>query len=185
MRVDFRQTLAALALALPMAACSGSGSLPPISSNPNQLSTYTLGPGDQLSIKVVGADDLTGDYPVSDSGTVSVPLIGDVKASGLTRAELEREIASKLSQGYIRDPKVSVAIEKYRPFYIYGEVAKPGEYPYASGMKVLNAIATAGGFTYRANQNYVIVQRHGEKGSATGGTSIEPDDVIDVPERLF
>jgi polysaccharide export outer membrane protein len=177
--------LAALALALPMTACSGGGSLPPISSSPHQLSQYTLGPGDQLSIKVVGADDLTGDYPVSDSGTVSVPLIGDVKAAGLTRAELEQEIANKLAQGYIRSPKVSVAIEKYRPFYIYGEVAKPGEYPYASGMKVLNAIATAGGFTYRANENYVIVQRHGEKGSATGGTAIEPDDVIDVPERLF
>jgi polysaccharide biosynthesis/export protein len=185
MRVDLRTALMALALAFPLAACSSGSNLTPISANPNELSTYTLGPGDQLSIKVVGADDIAGDYPVSDSGTVAVPLIGDVKAQGLTRAELEQEIAHKLAQGYIRDPKVSVAIEKYRPFYIYGEVAKPGEYPYASGMKVLNAIATAGGYTYRANENYVVVQRHGEKGSATGGTPIQPDDVIDVPERLF
>lgn len=178
--------LAALALALPIAACSGGGSLPALTSNSQpELSTYTLGPGDQLSIKVVGADDLTGDYPVSDSGTVSFPMIGDVKAAGLTRAQLEKEIAAKLAQGYIRNPQVNVAITKYRPFYIYGEVAKPGEYPYASGMRVVNAIATAGGFTYRANQDYVIVQRHGEKAKAQGGTPIEPDDVIEVPERLF
>jgi len=177
--------LAALALALPIAACSSGSSLPTLGANTVELSGYTLGPGDQLNIKVVGAEDLTGDYPVTDSGTVSIPLIGDVKAAGLTRVQLEKEISQKLAQGYIRNPRVNVAIAKYRPFYIYGEVAKPGEYPYASGMKVLNAIATAGGFTYRANQTYVIVQRHGEKAKALGATPIEPDDVIEVPERLF
>jgi polysaccharide export outer membrane protein len=186
MRSSVRMALAAVVLALPIASCSSSGgNLPALATNAPTLSGYTLGPGDQLSIKVVGAEDITGDYPVTDSGTVSVPLIGDVKAAGLTRLQLEHEIAQKLAQGYIRNPKVNVAIQKYRPFYIYGEVAKPGEYPYASGMKVLNAIATAGGFTYRANQNYVIVQRHGEKAKGLGGSPIEPDDVIEVPERLF
>ncbi len=185
MRFPLRMMLAAVVLALPIAACSDGGNLPELATTTSSLSGYTLGPGDQLNIKVVGAEDLTGDYPVTDSGTVSVPLIGDVKAAGLTRVQLETEIAQKLAQGYIRNPKVNVAIVKYRPFYIYGEVAKPGEYPYASGMKVLNAIATAGGFTYRANQNYVVVQRHGEKAKAEGATPIEPDDVIEVPERLF
>jgi len=172
-------------LALPLLSCSSGSNLPALSNNTSGLAGYTLGPGDQLSIKVIGAEDLTGDYPVSDNGTVSFPLIGDVKAAGQTRAVLEHEIAQKLSQGYIRNPQVSIAITKYRPFYIYGEVSKPGGYPYASGMKVLNAVATAGGFTYRANQGYVIVERHGEKAKADGATPIEPDDVIEVPERLF
>jgi polysaccharide biosynthesis/export protein len=185
MPFPLRMALAAALLALPLCACSGGSNLPQLSDNSAALAGYTLGPGDQLSIKVVGAEDLTGDYPVSDNGMVSFPLIGDVKAAGQTRAVLEHEIAQKLAQGYIRNPQVSIAITKYRPFYIYGEVSKPGEYPYASGMRVLNAIATAGGFTYRANQNYVIVQRHGEKARGEGATPIEPDDVIEVPERLF
>jgi polysaccharide biosynthesis/export protein len=185
MQVNFRMALAALALVLPLWACSSDANLPMVTANPAELSNYRLGAGDQLTIKVVGADDISGDYPVSDNGTIGIPLIGDVKAAGRTRGELEKEIADKLAQGYIKNPRVNVAIQKYRPFYIYGEVAKPGEYSYASGMKVLNAIATAGGYTYRANQTYVVVNRHGQGGKALGWTPIEPDDVIEVPERLF
>ncbi len=186
MVAGFRGTILACAALLPLLACSSGSNLPELTSNPQEaVSSYKLGPGDQLNIKVVGAEDLTGDYPVSDSGTISVPLIGDVKAAGLTRSELEKEIAKKLAQGYIRNPRVNVSITKYRPFYIYGEVAKPGEYPYASGMRVLNAIATAGGYTYRASKNYVVVTRHGKEAKAVDATPIEPDDVIEVPERLF
>ena len=185
MTLNFRMAFAALAVALPLFACSSGSNLPMVSTNTAELSNYRLGAGDQLTIKVVGAEDISGDYPVSDNGTIGIPLIGDVKAAGMTRAQLEKEIADKLAQGYIRNPRVSVAIQKYRPFYIYGEVAKPGEYPYASGMRVLNAIATAGGYTYRANQSYVVVNRHGQGGKALGATPIEPDDVIEVPERLF
>jgi polysaccharide export outer membrane protein len=185
MKLNYRTALAALVVALPLWACSSGSNLPMIPGNAAELQGYRLGPGDQLTIKVVGADDISGDYPVSDNGTVGIPLIGEVKAAGRTRADLEKEITSKLAQGYIKSPKVSVAIQKYRPFYIYGEVAKPGEYPYASGMRVLNAIATAGGYTYRGNQSYVVIQRHGQGGKALGSTPIEPDDVIEVPERLF
>jgi polysaccharide biosynthesis/export protein len=185
MRVPFRVALAAFAVALPLVACSSGSNLPVLTSNTTELQNYRLGPGDQLTIKVVGAEDISGDYPVSDNGTIGIPLIGDIKAAGQTRTQLEKAIADKLAQGYLRNPRVSVAIAKYRPFYIYGEVAKPGEYPYASGMKVLNAIATAGGYTYRANQSYVVVNRHGQGGKALGATPIEPDDVIEVPERLF
>ena len=185
MQSNFRMALAALVLVLPLWACSSGANLPMMGSNTAELTNYRLGPGDLLTIKVVGAEDISGDYPVGDNGTIGIPLIGDVKAAGQTRGQLEKAIADKLGQGYIRNPRVSVAIQKYRPFYIYGEVAKPGEYPYASGMKVLNAIATAGGYTYRANQNYVVVNRHGEGGKALGSTPIEPDDVIQVPERLF
>lgn len=186
MFAGFRGLIVALAAALPLLACSSGANLPALPDNPQDAtSSYRLGPGDQLSVKVVGAEDLTGDYPVSDSGTISVPLIGEVKAAGLNRPQLEKEIADKLAQGYIRNPRVNVSITKYRPFYIYGEVAKPGEYPYASGMRVLNAIATAGGYTYRATKGYVVVTRHGHEGKALDATPIEPDDVIQVPERLF
>src|SRR6185312_8004988 len=118
-------------------------------------------------------------------GNISMPLIGDVKARGLTRAEVEHEMVQKLSQGYIKNPRVAVAILTYRPFYIYGEVTKPGEYPYASGMRVMSAVATAGGFTYRANEGYVIVTRNGQQRRAEMNSAIQPDDVIRVPERYF
>lgn len=186
MSFHFRVLLAALVVGLALAACSSGSDLPMLNQNGAMSnSSYRLGPGDKLSIKVVGADDLTGDYPVADNGVISVPLIGDVKAAGITRSQLEKELTDKLAQGYIRNPRVNVSIMTYRPFYIYGEVAKPGEYPYASGMKVLNAIATAGGYTYRANQNYVVVSRKGQQAKALGATPIEPDDVIQVPERIF
>lgn len=185
MRIRLRNIFLMGAVVLGLAACSSASGLPKLPETSNVDTAYRLGPGDELRLIVVGAKDLTGDYPVSDSGTVSVPLIGDVKAQGLTRVQLEREIADDLAKGYIRNPRVNVSVIKYRPFYVYGEVSKPGDYPYASGMRVLNAIATAGGYTYRANHNYVIITRSGRKWTADGATPIQPDDVIQVPERLF
>lgn len=185
MRIDFRMAVAAVVVALPLFACSTGSNLPLLQTSAAELQNYRLGPGDQLTIRVAGAEDVSGDFTVGDNGSVAMPLIGDVKASGMTRAQLEQEITEKLAQGYIKNPHVAVAVAKYRPFYIYGEVAKPGEYPYASGMRVLNAVATAGGYTYRANQNYVVVSRHGQEAKALGSTPIEPDDVIEVPERYF
>jgi protein involved in polysaccharide export with SLBB domain len=181
-----RMLLAALAVAVPLAGCgSQGGNLPMLESSQSTDSSYRLGPGDKLRIQVLGAEDLTGDYSVGDNGTISSPLIGEVKAVGLTRAQLEQAMAQKLAQGYLKDPKVSVTITTYRPFYIFGEVNKPGEYPYASGMRVLQAVALSGGYTYRANQNYVVVTRHGEDRKAVATTQILPDDIIRVPERFF
>ena len=181
-----RLAFAVLTILLPLAACSSQGAdLPLLQTTRTDEANYRLGPGDKLHVQVLGAEDLTGDYVVGDNGTVSTPMIGDVKAAGLTRAQLEREMERKLAQGYIKNPKVSATILAYRPFYIYGEVTKPGEYPYASGMRVMSAVATAGGYTYRANQNYVVVTRHGEERKALPGTPIQPDDVIRVPERYF
>jgi polysaccharide biosynthesis/export protein len=181
-----RMILAALAVMLPLAACSSEGSnLPLVQSASTDDANYHLGAGDRLHITVVGADDLTGDYQVGDNGNISMPLIGDVKARGLTRAEVEHEMVQKLSQGYIKNPRVAVAILTYRPFYIYGEVTKPGEYPYASGMRVMSAVATAGGYTYRANEKYVLVTRNGHEERALPATPIQPDDIIKVPERYF
>jgi polysaccharide biosynthesis/export protein len=185
MRSTIRAAFAALAIILPLASCGGGSTLPPLEPAKTDDSNYLLGAGDKLHVQVLGADDLTGDYIVGDNGTVSSPLIGDVKATGLTRAQLEREMEKKLAQGYLKNPKVSVTILTYRPFYIYGEVTKPGEYPYASGMRVMSAVATAGGFTYRANENYVVVTRDGQPHKAGPDTPIQPDDVIRVPERYF
>jgi polysaccharide biosynthesis/export protein len=184
MRSTLRIALVALALVLPLASC-GSASLPALEPSKTDDANYRLGAGDKLHVQVLGAEELTGDYSVGDNGTVSSPLIGDVKAAGLTRSQLEREMERKLAQGYLKNPKVSVTILAYRPFYIYGEVTKPGEYPYASGMRVMSAVATAGGYTYRANENYVVVTRDGQEHKAAPNAPIQPDDVIRVPERYF
>jgi polysaccharide export outer membrane protein len=181
-----RKFLAILAFVVPLAACSSQGAnLPVVEPSTAADANYRLGPGDKLHISVVGADDLTGDYAVGDNGSVGLALIGDVKAAGLSRAQLERDIEKKLGEGYLKHPKVSVSVLNYRPFYIYGEVKTPGTYPYASGMRVTSAVATAGGYTYRANETYVVISRHGEDRKALPDTAIEPDDVIKVPERYF
>jgi protein involved in polysaccharide export with SLBB domain len=113
-------------------------------------------------------------------------MIGKVPAAGLTSMQLAENIGEMLRAGrYITRPFVSVEVETYRPFYILGEVSSPGAYPYAAGMKVLAAIADAHGYTYRANKDYVIITRDGKDGKAGVFASIQPDDIIRVPERYF
>lgn len=182
MRPD-RKICAILAVVLPLLSCSSN--LPTLPPKPD-VSSYHLGPGDRLGIKVLGADELAGEYLVQDDGTIRMLIVGLVPAAGLTPDQLERNIESKLKAGrYITDPHASVAVLSYRPFYILGEVASPGGYPYASGMRVLSAVAAARGYTYRANQDYVIIVRNGEEGRADVFSSIQPDDIIRVPERYF
>ncbi len=171
--------------ALLLVGCSPGRDLPPLPAKPD-MSQYHLGPGDRLGIKVLGADELAGEYLVQDDGTIRMLIIGVVPAADLTPDQLERNIESKLKAGrYITDPQASVAVLAYRPFYILGEVATPGGYAYASGMRVLSAVAAAHGYTYRANQDYVIIVRNGEESRADILTSIQPDDIIRVPERYF
>jgi polysaccharide biosynthesis/export protein len=181
-----RVVLAALTFLLPLAGCSSPGSdLPPVPP-PQDLSSYHLGPGDNLEIRVLGANELNGRYIVQDDGTIRLLMIGKVPAAGLTSGALAQNIAEMLRAGrYITKPFVSVEITTYRPFYILGEVAKPGAYPYASGMRVLSAVADASGYTYRANQNFVVITRDGKEGKAGVLSSIQPDDIIRVPERYF
>ena len=176
----------ALVAFLPLAGCSSPGSdLPVLSSKPD-VSSYHLGPGDRLEIKVLGADELAGQYSIQDDGTIRMLMVGEVQAAGLTPEQVQTKIEDKLKAGrYITQPHASVAVLIYRPFYILGEVASPGGYPYVSGMKVLSAVAAAHGYTYRANQDYVIVTRNGEDTKADILSSIQPDDIIRVPERYF
>jgi polysaccharide biosynthesis/export protein len=181
-----RLVLAALTVLLPLAGCSSPGSdLPPVP--PAQdLSAYHLGPGDSLDIKVLGANELDGRYLVQDDGSIRMLMIGKVPAAGLTSEALAENIVEMLRAGrYITKPFVSVSVVASRPFYILGEVAKPGAYPYATGMRVLSAVADAEGYTYRANQNFVIITRDGKDGKAGILSSIQPDDIIRVPERYF
>jgi polysaccharide biosynthesis/export protein len=187
MRLPGFLALWALALILPLAACMTEQNLPPLEETgvAGSSRAYRLGPGDKMKIIVFGAEDLSGDFNVTDAGFVSAPLVGDVKAAGLTPQEFSSTLQRRLADGYMRDPKVSVQVSNYRPFYIMGEVTKPGEYPYANGMTVLNAVAMGGGYSYRANQNYAIVRRGGKDYKAQLTQHILPDDVVKVPERLF
>ena len=153
-------------------------------------SNYHLGSGDRVHIVVFGQKDLTGNYPVDGTGRIAFPLIGEVQAGGLTAQQLAQEIANDLNPEYLRNPKVSAEVLSYRPFYILGEVTKPGSYPYVSGMTVINAVALAGGFTPRAKENDFSVTRTEMNGKrveldANQNTPVAPGDVITVPERWF
>lgn len=152
-------------------------------------SGYLLGPNDRVRVKVYGEQDITGEYEIDGGGYVSVPLAGRVRAAGRTARQLERAIAAELSKGIIRDPRVNVEIAAYRPFYILGEVKKAGEYPFRNGLTVLDAVASAGGYTYRANENKVYLRRAGstveEVYALDAPVPVFPGDNIRIPERYF
>ena len=157
------------------------------STTPPARAAYQLGTGDQLRIIVFGEEDLSGEFQVDDTGAVSIPLVGDVTARGQTLRSFEAAVREKLTEGYLKDPRVSVQVLNYRPFYIIGEVENDGEYPFVSGMHVLNAVAVSGGFTYRANTSKVFITRGDEEHEykVTPELRLEPGDVIRVPERFF
>lgn len=153
-----------------------------------QVFEYRLDSGDQLRITVFGQEDLSGEFEVGSDGRISMPLIGDVPAARLTLQELETAIIAKLKPDYLRNPQLSVEVANYRPFYIIGEVKNPGSYAYVGGMRVVNAVAMAGGFTYRAREAELLITRAiggGEKEAAGQNTRVLPGDVIEVPERFF
>ncbi len=149
---------------------------------------YTLDSGDRLRVVVFRHEDLSGEFEVDGTGTFAMPLIGQVEAAGLSTRQLEERIAERLRDGYLVDPQVSIEVLNYRPFFILGEVNQPGQYPYASGMSVINAVALAGGFTFRAKENAISVQRGGSGAPqvvVTPDTPILPGDIVRVPERFF
>ena len=151
--------------------------------------SYRLGSGDRLRVIVFGEEDLSGEFEVDSVGVVSLPLIEPINTSNMTLAQLRTQIENQLKAGYLVEPRVSVEILNYRPFYITGEVGRPGEYPYVAGMNVLKAIAMAGGYTYRANTRRVLLTRADtnseEEQKPTQQLLILPGDYIRVPERFF
>jgi polysaccharide export outer membrane protein len=148
--------------------------------------SYVLGPNDRIRLKVYGEADITGEYEIDSNGQVSIPLAGHIQAAGLTTKQLERSISSALAKGIVRDPRVNVEIALYRPYYILGEVKKGGEYPYRLGLTVMDAVASAGGFTYRASENKVFLRRSGagveEVYALDAPILVFPGDNIRVPE---
>ncbi|MCA8891836.1 MAG: polysaccharide export protein [Hyphomonas sp.] len=153
------------------------------------VSAYTLGNGDQLRITVFGQPDLSGQFEVDGTGSISMPLIGQVEALGLTTPQLEDRIVEKLEGDYVLNPRVSAEVINYRPYYILGEVNRPGEYPYNSGLTVVNAVAAAGGWTYRAKKNVVYIKsvdsNQEQAIELTTSTVVSPGDTIRIGERRF
>ena len=150
---------------------------------------YRLDAGDRLRIVVYGQEGLTNTYAIDAGGSITMPLIGAVRARGLTPAGLAAEVTGKLRNGYIREPSVAVEIEAYRPFFILGEVAAPGQYPYVPNMSVESAVAIAGGFSPRARRDRVTLTHTDAGGSARVvvplGTPLSPGDTVLVGERWF
>jgi polysaccharide export outer membrane protein len=185
--------LAVAALAAVAAGCAPGRDLPPL---PPGSGEYRLGPGDTVRLIVFGEDPLTGEFRVNDAGNIAVPLLGGVHAAGLTSAELEVAMAAALQRArLLRAPSVAAEVTGYRPIFVLGEVNKPGQYPYQPGMTVVTAAAVAGGFTYRAVEDYVSVVRTLPGPGAAAGTAVEgkatrqsflqPGDVVTVFERRF
>ena len=150
---------------------------------------YRLDAGDRLRVVVYGQEGLTNTYAIDAGGSITMPLIGSVPARGRTPAGLAAAIAAKLRNGYIREPSVAVEIEAYRPFFILGEVAAPGQYPYVPNMTVESAVAIAGGFSPRAKRDRVTLTHTGDSGSVRVvvplGTALGPGDTVLVGERWF
>jgi polysaccharide biosynthesis/export protein len=150
---------------------------------------YLLAGGDRLRIIVFGQENLSNSFSVDGAGNISMPLIGIVKATGLTTADLEREVEARLRNGFIREPRVSIEVEAYRPFFVLGEVTTAGQYPFINGMTVQNAVAVAGGYTPRGSQSDVditrIVNGRPLTFAAPLNFPVRPGDTVKVRERCF
>jgi protein involved in polysaccharide export with SLBB domain len=162
----------------------------PVTPGVSQLSTYKLAAGDVISIRVFGEDDLSREkIRLSDAGTIPYPVLGEVRALGLTTGDIERSIIAGLSGRYLINPKVSVTIEEYRPFYINGMVERPGGYPFQPGLTVLKASSLAGGFKERASFSKITIIRESNPKAgpqkATINSPVDPGDTIFIEESFF
>ncbi len=169
-----------LAGAVPVAAAAAAADQP----------AYRLGTGDQVRITVYGQEDLSGEFEVDASGTIAMSLIGEVAIGGLTLREAEQRIVDQLKPDYLKNPRVSMQVLNYRPFYVLGEVKEPGSYDYVNDITVTEAIALAGGYTYRAAKDEVVIIRSNkaderQEHEAEADTVVLPGDTIRVPERFF
>lgn len=183
-----RSALLFLTCALPLGACvQPTLYTGPLDRQPD--GPYILASGDRLRIIVFGQDNLANLYTVDGEGRIAMPLIGPLRVAGATTQDAARGIEAKLRNGFIREPKVTVEIENYRPFFVLGEVLNPGQFPYVSGMSIQTAVAIAGGFTPRANQRYAEITRPIREGLITANVPItypmRPGDTIVIKERWF
>lgn len=170
-----------------LAACAG----PPDTCGPTvaaagDVAGYRLGPGDQIQVTVFRQPELSGRFGLDGEGRLALPLAGEIPADRLTTRQLEQAIANRLHEGdYLITPQVSVQVLAYRPFYILGEVSRPGQYEYKNGMTVTNAVALAGGYTYRARPSKITVKRADCTFVAGPDSIVHPGEIITVPERFI
>lgn len=190
--LDSRSLLAcaALAAALGLGACSNTGPAPSFLANAGNSPerAYRLGTGDKLKITVFGEENLSGPAEVSAQGTVALPLAGEIPARGQTLGQFRDTVTRKLANGFLKNPKVTIEIANYRPIYVHGEVKNGGEFQFKSGLNLRDAIAMAGGYTYRADQNVIYISRDGQPEAAlslSGNVTVLPGDNIRIPERFF
>lgn len=151
--------------------------------------TYRLGAGDVIRVAVFNEAELSGDFQIDGRGTISLPLIGEVGAGNVTVRDLEKAVVTRLSDGFLRSPQVSIQVINYRPFFILGEVRSPGSYPYVNGMRLVTAVAIAGGYTPRAQTRRMVIVRSNNGQSreleAAEDSLIYPGDTVRIPERFF
>jgi polysaccharide biosynthesis/export protein len=150
---------------------------------------YKVATGDRLRITVFGEPTLSGEFALDGTGSIAYPLLGLVNVSAKSTGEVRNEITMRLGTEFVRNPKVSVEVANFRPVYILGEVARPGEFAYVEGLTAYALVAKAGGFTYRANQKAIFV-RHESSTSETayalnGSFTIRPGDTVRIGERYF
>lgn len=183
-----RTFLRTLALGAGAAALTGCATAPAAAPEAAAVPEYRLGAADQVRITVFNEPELTGQFVVGSQGTIAYPLVGNIRAAGLTVQEFSEALQTALGE-YVRSPSVSVEVANYRPFFILGEVARPGTYPYSASLTVMNAVATAGGFTYRANRGRVFIRHANESVERsyplTPSTPVLPGDTVRIGERLF
>jgi polysaccharide export outer membrane protein len=194
-----RRLFALCAFVLVLTACAGSSEeqLPrPAAATPGTATEtsasnendYRLGAEDKVKVTVFGEADLSGEFVVDSSGVLAAPYIGQIQVKGLTLREFESTYATKLREAEImRDPRVTAEVVSFRPIYVLGEVKKPGQYAFVSGMTVQKAVALAEGYTYRASESTVEITRGGKKITldVTPQTKVFPGDEIRIPERFF
>lgn len=186
-----RRNIFCLLVLMALAGCTAAAVTTESAGPPVRTSfgAYVLGPGDRLRIKSYGDEDVSGEYEVNSAGFISIPLVGQVHAAGTTTGRLEETIAAKMKGSIATNPRINVEIAAYAPFYVLGEVKKAGEYSFHPGLTVADAIAMAGGLTYRANENGIVVRHAGsatdEIVAADMPMRIYPGDNIRVTERIF
>ena len=186
-----RRLFVLFAALLVLVACAGQSDEPP-TVNPQDPAAanddYRLGPEDKVKVTVFGEPDLSGEFVVDSSGVLAAPFVGQMTVKGMTLREFESAYAAKLRDAQIlRDPRVSAEVTSFRPIYVLGEVKKPGQYAYVSGMTVQKAVALAEGYTYRASESSVEITRGGKKFKVevSPQTKVLPGDEIRIPERFF
>lgn len=150
---------------------------------------YRIGAGDRLALAVFREPDLSGEFTVNESGLISLPLVGDIAAGGKTVPDFRADLTTLLGSQYVRNPNVTVSVVNYRPVFVLGEVARPGEYEYSERMTVLALVAKAGGFTFRANESVVAIRHENEPEekiyTLTSGAAIMPGDTVRFVQRFF